>query len=145
MIVPDANLILYAHNSADPDYKAARRWWEGLLASDTPVSLSIVVLLAFLRLSTSRKVLRAPLSVEEAAERVEAWFTSPSVHLIGPARDHLSILLALIRKTGSSGNLTTDAHIAALALEHNAEIHSSDLDFGRFPGVRWVNPLAASK
>ena len=143
MIIPDINLILYAHNSADPDYKPARAWWEKLLASNTPVGISIVVLLGFLRLSTSAKVFLEPLGAEESAERVEAWFAAPSVHLIQPGRNHVRILLDLIRQTGSAGNLTTDAHLAALAIEHNAEIHSSDQDFGRYPKLRWSNPLKA--
>jgi toxin-antitoxin system PIN domain toxin len=141
MIIPDINLILYAHNSADPDHKAARAWWENLLASNTPVGVSIVVVLGFLRLSTSAKVLVAPLSAEESAERVEAWFAVPSLHLLQPGPNHVRILLELVRQTGTTGNLTSDAHLAALAIEHNAEIHSSDHDFGRYPRVRWSNPL----
>jgi toxin-antitoxin system PIN domain toxin len=143
VIIPDANLILYAYNSADPDHKAARLWWEGLLANDTPIGISIVVLLAFLRLSTSARVLQKPLTVEESTERVRSWFTVPSLHLIQPGRNHVNILLDLIRRGGSGGNLTSDAHLAALAIEHNAEIHSSDQDFGRYPGLRWRNPLKA--
>jgi uncharacterized protein len=141
MIIPDINLILYAHNSGDPDHKAARIWWEELLASNIPVGISIVVLLGFLRLSTSARVLQAPLGVAESVARVEAWFAVPSLHLIQPGRNHVSILLELIRQTGSGSDLTTDAHLAALAIEHNAEIHSSDQDFGRYPGLRWKNPL----
>ena len=145
MIIPDANLILYAHNAADPDHKAARLWWEGLLTRDTAIGISIVVILAFLRLSTSPRVLQRPLTVEESAQHISSWFTMPSLHLIQPGRNHVEILLDLIRQTGSGGNLTTDAHLAALAIEHNAEIHSSDQDFGRYPGLQWKNPIKGEK
>jgi uncharacterized protein len=145
VIIPDANLILYAHNAADPDHAAARAWWEDLLARDTPIGISIVVVLAFLRLSTSSRVLKEPLSTKESTERVAEWFALPSLHLIQPGPHHITILLELIRKSGSSGNLTTDAHLAALAIEFNAELHSSDHDFGRYLGLRWRNPLVARR
>jgi len=141
MIVPDANLILYAHNVADPDHHAAREWWERLLRSPEPVGIPIVVVLAFLRLSTSPRVLRSPLSAAESARRIDAWFTAPAVSLLNPGRDHIRVFLDLVQRTGVAGNLTTDAQIAALAIEHHAVVHSSDHDFGRFPGLRWLNPL----
>jgi toxin-antitoxin system PIN domain toxin len=142
MIIPDANLIIYAHNQADPDHAAARAWWQGLLAGDTDVGIPIVVVLAFLRLTTSPRILAQPLSVEESARRVEAWFDARPARLISPGNGHVPALLATLRAAGVGGALTTDAHIAALAIEYHAEVHTSDLDFGRFPGVRWRNPLA---
>jgi toxin-antitoxin system PIN domain toxin len=142
MIIPDANLIIYAHNQADPDHVAARDWWRGLLAGDTDVGIPIVVVLAFLRLTTSPRILTQPLSVEESARRVEDWFDARPVRLISPGKGHVPELLATLRAAGVGGALTTDAHIAALAIEYHAEVHTSDLDFGRFPGVRWRNPLA---
>ena len=141
MTIPDANLILYAHNTADPSHDSARVWWEHLLRGADPVGIPLVVVLAFLRLSTSSRVLQTPLSAEESADCIASWFTSPVVSLLNPGPDHLRILLDLVRSTGTTGNLTTDAQIAALALEYRAEVHSSDQDFGRFPGLRWQNPL----
>ncbi len=142
MIIPDANLILYAHNEADPEHVAARAWWKGLLEGDEDVGIPVVVVLAFLRLTTSMRVLTRPLSVEESAKRVEAWFKARPVRLLPPGQQHVETLLATLRAVGVAGSLTTDAHIATLAIEYHAEVHTSDLDFGRFPGIRWRNPIA---
>jgi len=143
MIIPDANLIIYAHNQADPDHAAALVWWKSLLAGDVDVGIPIVVVLGFLRLTTSPRILSKPLSVEESARRVETWFDGSRVRLISPGQGHVASLLACLRSVGVGGSLTTDAHIAALAIEYQAEVHTSDLDFGRFPGVRWKNPLSS--
>ena len=142
MIIPDANLIIYAHNEAYPDHAAAAVWWQSLLTGRDDVGIPVVVMLAFLRLTTSSRVLAQPLSVDESCRRVEAWFTAPFVRLISPGGGHVASLVTCLRAAGAGGALTTDAHIAALALEYRAEIHTADLDFGRFPGVRWKNPLA---
>ena len=144
MIIPDANLIIYAHNQADPDHVAALAWWKSLLGGDDDVGIPIVVVLAFLRLTTSARVFATPLSVEESARRVERWFDAPRLRLIAPGPGHIDSLLECLRAAGTGGSLTTDAHIAALAIEYCAEVHTSDLDFGRFPRVRWRNPLLKS-
>ena len=141
MTIPDANLILYAHNAADPDHDAARAWWTELMTGGARVGIPMVVVLAFLRLATSPRVLQDPLDVQQAGERVLSWFAAPTVHLIHPRPDHPRLLIGLLHQSGCSGNLTTDAHLAALAIEYNAELHSNDQDFGRFPGLRWKNPL----
>ncbi|NJK93509.1 MAG: type II toxin-antitoxin system VapC family toxin [Blastochloris sp.] len=143
MIIPDANLILYAHNQADPDHAASIQWWERLLNGAEPVGIPHAVIMAFLRLSTSARILLQPLTVDESARCIESWFKRPQVRLIEPSHTHLSTFLQLIRKTGVAGNLTTDAHIAVLSLEYHAEIHSADADFARFPGIRWRNPLSS--
>lgn len=141
MIIPDANLILYAHNEADPDHAQSVAWWKRLLGGADEVGIPIVVVLAFLRLTTSSRVLTTPLSVDASCRRVETWFKAPPVRLISPGGGHIESLLSCLRAAGTGGPLTTDAHIAALAIEYQAEIHTADLDFGRFPGVRWKNPL----
>ena len=141
MIIPDTNLIIYAHNRSDPEHAAALDWWQGLLGGGGEIGIPIVVVLAFLRLTTSTRVLQRPLTVDESGRIVDSWFRLRMVRLITPGSGHLAALLACLKDAGHGGSLTTDAHIAALALEYQAEIHSSDLDFGRFSGVRWKNPL----
>ena len=145
MIIPDVNLILYAHNEEDPDHEEAVLWWDQLLSGTQAVGIPLVVVMAFLRLSTSTRLFLRPLSVDQSIMRIESWFACPQVRMIEPSPEHLSEFLRMVRSIGVAGNLTTDAHIAALSLEYRAEIHSADADFGRFPGIRWRNPLARKK
>ena len=142
MIVPDVNLLVYAYNRDAPQHAAAARWWEGLLGSPRPVGLAWAVVLGFLRLSTHRRVLRDPLPVAKACAHARAWLAQPYVSLLHPGDRHGEILFGLLERLGTAGNLTTDAHLAALAIEHQAELHSTDADFARFAGLRFVNPLA---
>jgi uncharacterized protein len=142
MIVPDVNLLLYAHINAFPRHRDARKWWEGLLGGQVEVGVSSTALFGFVRIATNRKVFDPPMSVDAAFERVESWFTRSTVRFLQPGPRHLVIAASLLRQLGSAGNLTTDAQLAALALENQAELHSNDSDFGRFPGLRWVDPLA---
>lgn len=94
----------------------------------------------FLRIVTNRRVFDAPRSVEEAISDLESWFAAGAV-TVTPGPRHLEIAFRLLRELGTGGNLTTDVQLAALALEHQAELHSADADFARFKGLRWVNPL----
>lgn len=141
MIVPDLNVLLYAHVDAFVQHEAARTWWEELLSSDRDVGLAPPVVFGFLRLATNRRVFATPMSIDQAVAIVEQWLDQPHVRVLLPGPRHLEIAFGLLRATGSAGNLTTDAQIAALAIEHQAEVHSNDADFGRFPSLRWVNPL----
>lgn len=141
MIVPDLNLVVYAHNADAPDHRAARAWWEELLNGDVPVAIPWVVVLGFVRLVTHRAVLVAPMLPRTALGHVRAWFEQPNVQHLDPGARHLEILERLLTELGTAGNLTTDAHLAALAIEHQCELHSNDTDFARFAGLRWRNPL----
>ena len=141
MIIPDINLLIYAHISSMPQHVAARAWWEGAIRSGEPIGLAWATLVGFVRITTSRHILPEPLTVAEALTITDEWLDSPVVHTVEPGRQHYQLFSRLVRET-PGGNLTTDAHLAALAIEHNAELHSNDYDFGRFSGVRWVNPLA---
>jgi toxin-antitoxin system PIN domain toxin len=141
VILPDINLLLHAYNTDSPSHPAARAWWEGLLNSTQPVGLSWATMLGFLRISTHRQVLTNPLPVSTACAHVRAWLVQPYVSILDPGIRHAEILFGLLESLGTAGNLTTDAHLAALAVEHQAEIHSTDADFSRFPGLRWTNPL----
>lgn len=142
MIVPDVNLLVYAHNRAAALHPAARHWWEETIRHQRPVGLPWAVVLGFVRITTHPAVLTEPLPAVDAVSRVRRWLSEPEVRIIEPGSRHLQIVEDLIRHTGVAGSLTTDTHLAAIAIEHQAELHSNDSDFGRFPGLRWVNPLA---
>jgi toxin-antitoxin system PIN domain toxin len=142
LIIPDVNLLLHAHNRDSPWHGPARKWWKRLLESSEVVGLPWVAMLGFIRITTNRHVLEAPLSVEAACATVREWLAQPYVGIVHPGERHAEVLFRLIERLGTGGNLTTDAHLAALAVEHQAELHSTDRDFGRFPGLRFVNPLA---
>jgi uncharacterized protein len=142
MILPDINLLVYAYNSDAPLHREARSWWEDCLSRPRPVGLPWVVLLGYLRLMTSRHVLRDPFEPAEALDHIRSWLERPNALILRPGSRHLDLLDALIGQIGLSGKLTTDAHLAALAIEHQAELHSNDSDFSRFPGLHWSNPLA---
>ena len=141
MTLPDINLLLHAYNYKSPLHTAARAWWEGLLNGARPVGLAWMGILGFVRLTTQRQVLANPLPVTVACGHVRAWLAQPYVAVLDPGPRHAEILFGLLEGLGTAGNLTSDAHLAALAIEHQAELHSTDADFARFPGLRWTNPL----
>ena len=142
MIVPDVNLLIHAYNSESRVHRGARAWWETLLNGTQPVGLSWVTVLGFIRLTTHRQILTNPLTVSVACAHVRAWLARPCVAILHPGTRHADVLFGLLENLGSAGNLTTDAHLAALCIEHQAELHSTDADFARFPGLRWSNPTA---
>jgi toxin-antitoxin system PIN domain toxin len=142
MILPDVNLLVYAYNSDAPSHREARSWWEGLLNGEEPVALPWAVVCGFVRLMTHPAVLVRPMRPEKAIGHVREWLEAPTVETLNPGSRHLEILETLFRALGVAGNLTTDAHLAALAIEYQCELHSNDGDFGRFPGLRWRNPLS---
>jgi len=143
MIIPDINLLIYAYNPDARDHTGAKKWWEELLQSSASVALPWIVVLGFIRLSTTRGVFVRPASVEEVTRRVDLWFEQPGVFLLQPGRQHWPVVKKTLAVT-AGGSLTTDAHLAALAIEYQAELQSTDADFSRFPGLRWRNPLAAN-
>jgi hypothetical protein len=143
MILIDANLLLYAVNRDLPRHAEARAWLEGVLSGTSSVGLPWVVVLAFLRITTSSRVFARPLSIEQASAYIDSWFSLPVVRAVAPGPGHWEILKNLLETAGTGGNLTTDAHIAALALEYGYTIYSADNDFKRFAGLRHVNPLQA--
>ena len=141
MIVPDVNLLIYAHNEAAPLHAGARAWWRGLMSAPTPVAIPWAVVFGFVRLVTHPAVLASPLAPGDALDRVDDWFAQEQVRVLEPGSRHLRIARDLFTATGVGGPLTTDTHLAALAIEHGAELHTNDRDFERFPGLRLRNPL----
>lgn len=143
MILVDANILLYAENKADLRHERARDWWQEQLSGTTPVCLPWVVLSAFIRIGTSHRAFPRPLSLAEVSDRVQEWLARPYVRLINPTPDHWQIFRRLLAEAQAAGNLVTDAHVAALAIEHGCVLCSADADFARFPRLKWRNPLAS--
>ena len=142
MKVLDLNLLLYAVNRDSPHHGRAKTWLERTLGGNEPAGLPWVVVLGFLRLATSPRVFPQPLAPHQATAVVDGWLARPAVVTLAPGDEHWRILRDLLAGSGAAGNLTTDAHLAALAIEHGAELCSTDGDFARFRQLRWVNPLA---
>ena len=141
MIVPDANLLIYAYNEDVRMHAPAASWLEGLLSGTETIGFSWVVMLAFLRISTKRGLNRTPLAPGSALDIVDSWVSAPPARVIHPTDRHSAVLRDLMAGLGITGDLSSDAHLAALAIEHGGVIHSADSDFARFPGLSWVNPL----
>ena len=142
MKAPDVNLLLYAYDETSPHHARARPWLEAQLSGTEPVGFAWLVLLAFVRLSTRASVFSQPFRADEAFDIVERWLAQPCALVLHPTERHPALLRGLVEPLGTAGNITSDAHLAALAIEHGAVLCSADTDFGRFPGLRWTNPLA---
>lgn len=137
----DANLLIYAANDKAPHHDAARRWIGAALSASETVALPWAVLLAFVRIVTNPRVLDPALGARAAVRYVDQWLALPTVTTPGPTRRHTAVLADLLERTGIGGSLVSDAHLAALAIEHGATLYSCDNDFARFPGLAWRNPL----
>ena len=142
MIVPDVNLLVYAHNDQAPEHARARVWWEGALNGQIPVGLPWICISGFIRLMTHPRVLARPMEIQRTLVQVRAWLAQPPVQILHPGSNFERLFFDYLQHLGSGGNLTTDAQLAALAVEHQAELYSCDGDFARFRGLRWINPLA---
>ncbi|MGH7332979.1 MAG: type II toxin-antitoxin system VapC family toxin [Candidatus Rokuibacteriota bacterium] len=142
MILVDANMLIYAIDRDSPHHAKARRWLEQTLSGDTWVGLPWIVILAFIRLTTRSGIVRSPLRPEQAFAFVDAWLRQPYVTALAPGEHHWPILRNLLEANGTAGNLTSDAHVAALALEYGCTVVSADSDFRRFSGVIHSNPLS---
>ena len=141
MIVPDVNLLVYAYNADAHQHSAARYWWDALLNGTEPVGLPWAVVTGFVRLMTNPRIVASPLTPEQAVSDVRGWLHHDHIFLLNPGPEHLDLLLGYLVAVSAGADWVTDAHIAALAVEHGAVVHSNDADFGRFPGVQWHNPL----
>lgn len=141
MILVDANLLIYAKVDSLPQHDSARVWLDESLNGATRVGLPWASLLAFVRLTSNRRVFERPLSVEATWAQVEQWLECETVWIPQPTDRHREILGRLLRQSAPRSNLVPDAHLAALALEHGLTLCSTDGDFARFPELQWKNPL----
>ena len=137
----DLNLLIYATNTNAPQHDIALEWWEACLSDSEPVSLAWAVILGFIRITTNERIMPNPLSPDQAVALVDDWLNQPYVEAVSPTARHWDIFRQIMAPLGSAGNLTTDIHLAALAVEYGATLFSTDTDFSRFPLVKWVNPL----
>lgn len=142
MIVPDTNLLVYAYDSTSPSHPKAKAWWEQTLSGLEPVGIPWIVLLAFVRLMTHPTLCENPMTVGDVQTATAVWIAQDHVRLLCPTKTTFALFFDLLAKLGTGGNLSTDAMIAALALEHGGCVYSNDKDFDRFPHVLWRNPLA---
>ncbi len=140
MRIVDANVLLNAVNRSAADHQVAKRWLDDALSGGGPIGLAWVVLLAVARLTTRPGLFTRPLTVTEVTRLLRGLLDAPTTIVVHPGERHLDLLSELLHGSGTAGNLTTDAHLAALAVEHNATIVTFDADFDRFSGVRWTRP-----
>ncbi len=139
MTVVDLNVLVYAVNSSSRHHRVAREWLESAIASNEPTGLTWTVVLGFLRLTTRTGILPRPLTVVQANGVVAEWLAQPGVRIVQETEEHWRHLSRLLASTGTGGNLTTDAHLGAIAVSHGATLVSFDHDFARFTGLRWLN------
>jgi uncharacterized protein len=144
VIIPDINLLIYAYDSTSRFHPGALRWWEELLSGTETVGLPWISVLGFLRIMTNPRVMQHPMPMSKALKAVEQWMERPNICAVSPGPGHFALLARFLDEAGGAANLTTDAHLAALAVEHKGILHTSDTDFGRFAGLKWVNPLPAN-
>jgi toxin-antitoxin system PIN domain toxin len=137
----DLNVLLYAVNADSPKHKTVLDWWNAAVNGDEAVGLPWVVLLDFLRISTNPRAFPRALDADDAIGKVDTWLTLDNVRVIREQDGHWEVLRSLVADSGTAGNLTTDAHLAALAISHAAILVSCDSEFWRFKGLRWENPL----
>jgi hypothetical protein len=143
VILVDANLLIYAHVSSFPQHRSARAWLDGRLSGRARVGLPWASLLGFLRIVTNPRVFQRPEPISEAWQQVGAWLKAEVAWIPQPTERHRDVLGAMLKLPSVQGNLVPDADLAALAIEHGLLLCSTDGDFGRFPELRWQNPLTA--
>ena len=141
MILVDANILLYAEDSRSEHHEAARAWWDEQLSGSDPVAVCWPVLTAFIRIGTNPRLHQRPLSLREAVERVQSWLDQPCVRVIQTTDQHWPLFQQMLRAGNATANLVSDAHLAALAVEHNCVLYSTDADFARFRGLKWKSPI----
>ncbi len=142
-MILDANVLLYARNSNDPRHVRIATWLEDALTGPVRVGMPWAVLTAFVRIASHPRVTSLPLSAAAAWGQVEEWLGAPSAWIPMETNRHADVMGGLITRYSLAGAIISDAHLAALAIEHGVEMVSTDGDFARFSEVRWRNPLDA--
>ncbi len=142
MIVLDANLLLHAYDTESPHHSKARAWLETTLSAPELVGLPWQTISAFLRIMTNPRLPGERFTAAEAVQVVDRWLEQPNVRLLAPGDDHWTVFRSMIIEGQAPGPLISDASLAALTTEYGGVLHTTDRDFARFPGLRWVNPLA---
>jgi toxin-antitoxin system PIN domain toxin len=142
VIVLDANVLLYAYDSTSSQHEKARHWVERTFSEETPVGLPWPTVSAFLRIITNPRLPGDRFTVQEAVQIIDQWLNQPNVRLLAPGEDHWPLLRQMIVDGQAQGPLISDAQLAALTIEYGGVLHTTDRDFARFPGLRWLNPLA---
>jgi hypothetical protein len=137
----DANILLYAYNETSGQHDRARRWLEEALTGSEPVAFCWSTLLAFLRITTNPRAVSRPLQITKARTIIDSWLAVPIATLVLPTERHWEILARLLTAGQAMGPLVSDAHLAALAIEHGATLITNDRDFSRFPDLRVEYPL----
>ncbi len=140
MIIFDANVLIYSYDLSSPWNSSSRVLVEEKLSGNETVGFAWATILAFIRISTNPRIMSNPLSPEKALEIVSSWLEQPNSVIIAPGGRHLEILKELLLPIGTAANLTSDAHLAALAIEHGATLYSFDTDFIRFSGLQFMQP-----
>ena len=141
MTLPDANLILYAHIEDFPQHPKSKAWLEKTIAGGERIALVWQVITAFVRIGTNAKLFKTPMTVAQVEKALTALLENQNVNLINPTERHWEIFLRLLKESNAGGSLVMDAHLAALAIKHNARLASTDNDFKIFSGLDHFNPL----
>jgi toxin-antitoxin system PIN domain toxin len=137
MLMPDVNMLVYAHREDAHQHKEYAQWLRSLAEGDEPFALSELVLHGFIRVVTNRRIFLRPTPLPDALAFVDELRRRPNSRLVRPGPRHWDIFVDLCTRAGASGGLVADAYHAALAIEHGCEWVTNDADFGRFQGLRW--------
>lgn len=140
MKVLDLNILLYATDETSVHHRVAKRWLDRSMTSTETIGIPTSVAVGFIRLTTSARVMEAPLDVATSVGVVRGWYRRSNVTRPEPTTRHFQLIAELLGPIGAAANLVADAHLAALSIEHGAELCSFDRDFSRFSGVRWSEP-----